>query len=355
MSLFCPKNSSISAEKSLFFLQDSKCPRLYTFVMRFFLFSILFLICFPAWGQRDLCDLLDLPRCSGVTKLVRRSSNQSYPSSTTAAQTNPATISQDKGLGAEVLFQPNNPLVVNVVTGGGKVGGALISSSLENSFFGNRLPEIKEEFLERSEDDKRYKSKKLNVGVSVALVKKRNFTLDVGLIGKRHSEIKDINLGGGLSSRIGPLSLGGSVYRDDFLLKFKDLVDVNTGIPYAITYGAETYQEKFTVQNYSAGLRIGQLSVDAGIIRTKYKLYDDDTQITLLTASYTYRNFLFNFGSRKEDSPDAKFIDDKLFNERTKKDIYAGVQMGLNKLVIVGLNYNYFLLRELSVFGTVFF
>lgn len=306
-------------------------------------------------SQKGICDFIDLPSCHGISKVSRRSSSQSYPSSSTSALNNPATVSHDRGIGAELLFQPRNPVGFSVVTGTGRMGGAIISPSLENSFFGNRVIELPPEFLERQEDEQRYDSRKLNLALGAALIKEKNYSVDLGLLFKRHSIIKDINMGAGLSARLGPLSLGGSFYRDDLNLRLNKFIDPATGQSYATLAGKDYYREKFNVQNLSAGLRIGRLALDAGLISTRYKFYDDDTKILLYSAAYSYRNFMFHLALRKEESPDFKYEDGILVEERIKNETYTGVQASIGKRLILGLHYNYFLLREASVTATIFF
>ena len=299
-------------------------------------FFILALI--PLRGEaNEICDLLDLKNCAGVTKQGRRSSLLSLPSPTTSTILNPATVSFDRGLGVEVIHQSGNPLVFSLASGTGKIGGALISSSLENTFFGNRVYESTEDYFRRNEEKKQYKTNKMNLALGAKLIRKKNVALDVGLILKRHSEIKKINPGVGLSGRLGPLTLGASLYQDDFYIKDID------------------YSEKFSVATYSVGTKYRNFSVDAGVIKTRYERDEMDTTIHLYAGSYIYRNFMFNLAYRNEISPTVKYIDGKLEEKKSTGDYFAGVQTSLGRHLIVGINYNYFLLRETSLLGTIFF
>lgn len=285
----------------------------------------------------DICDLLDLKNCAGVTKQGRRSSLLSLPSPTTSTILNPATVSFDRGLGVEVIHQSGNPLVFSLASGTGKIGGALISSSLENTFFGNRVYEATEDYFRRNEEKEQYKTNKMNLAVGLKLIRKKNVALDVGLILKRHSEIKKINPGVGLSGRLGPLTLGASLYQDDFYVKDID------------------YFEKFSVATYSVGTKYRNFSVDAGVIKTRYERDEMDTTIHLYAGSFIYRNFMFNLAYRNEISPTVKYIDGKLEEKKSTGDYFTGVQTSLGRNLIVGINYNYFLLRETSLLGTIFF
>lgn len=316
---------------------------------------ILFVLLNSAWGARDICDLIDLPNCSGVSKQGRRTSNQSYPSPSTSASINPATVSFDRGLGLEVIHQSGNPLLFSIASGSGKFGGALISTNLENAFFGNRVVELDGLYFRRNENKKQYRSKKLTFAFGAKLIRKNNYGIDAGLLIKRHSEIGKINPGAGLSARIGPVSLGASIYQDDFQLLQKDLVLYPTGGVYDFPVATEDYEEKFTVQTLSAGIRIKNVSLDAGLIKTKYKFYEDDSVIRIISTSVNYRNYLFNLATRTETSSAAKYEDGMLTLEKDQQNWYSGAQVSVGKHLILGVAYNYFLLREFSLNGTLFF
>ncbi len=320
-----------------------------------YLLLALFVLSNSARGASDICDLIDLPNCSGVTKQGRRTSNQSYPSPSTSASVNTATVSFDRGLGVEVIHQSGNPLLFSIASGSGKFGGALISTNLENGFFGNRVVELDGMYFRRHENKKQYRSKKLTFAFGAKLIRKNKYGVDAGLLIKRHSEIGKINPGAGLSARIGPISLGASIYQDDFQLLRNDLVLYPTGGIYDSQVLTEDYEEKFTVQTLSAGVRIKSLSIDAGFIKTKYKFYEDDSVIQIISGSYNYRNYLFNLATRTETSSASKYEDGLLTLEKGQQSWYTGVQVSVGKHLILGVAYNYFLLREFSLNGTLFF
>lgn len=300
----------------------------------------LFLILFtsmPVWSRTDICDLLDMRNCPGVTRQGRRTSLLSLPSPTASTILNPATVSFDRGLGIEVIQQAGNPAVFSLASGTGKLGGALISSSLENTFFGNRVFELDDSFLKRNEEKKQYKTKKMNLALGAKLLRKKSIALDFGVILKRHSEIKRINPGIGLSGKLGPLNIGAALYQDDFFLKDID------------------YSEKFTVSTYSVGTKFQGLSLDAGVIKTNYERDEMDTEVHLYSGSYIFKNFMFNLAYRNEISPATKFIDGRLDYRKSSSAIFTGIQMSLNRYAIIGINYNYFLLEEYSLIGSFFF
>lgn len=303
----------------------------------------------------NICDILDIKNCSGVSRQGRRASFLSAPNPTTAAILNPATVSFDRGFGVEAMFQSGNPVVFSAASGTGRIGGALISTSLENTFFGNRVSELDDSFLKRSKDKKQYKNRKLGLAFGGKLFRQKHFSLDLGFILKRHDEIKKINPGVGVSGRLGFLTYGASVYKDDFYLDFVGHIDPATNIPYTTLMGKEDYSETFTVTTYTVGTKYKGFSFDYGVIKSQYKYSDNDSNIQLFAGSYIYKNLMFNLAYRKEKSFAPLFEDDQLKYKENKSAVFSGVQVSLGKHFIVGLNYNYFLLNEFSLSSSIFF
>ena len=303
----------------------------------------------------NVCEALNLSNCEGITKQIRRTSAKSLPSAGTATQFNPANVSHDRGFGVETFYQPTNSPTFSFVTGTGKAGAALVSSKIENAFFGNRSIELDEDFIDRRQGKKQYKSDKYSLALGAALFKRRNFSLDVGLLAKYNTDIKRINPGAGAAVRIGPISLGASVYQDDVFLKFGDRVNPFSGATYASEFGADSYQEKFKVKNFFAGVVIGNLFLDMGSISTHYKFYEEDVSIKIYSASYIWKKFLFNVAMRDETSPSLKYNDGEYTRERDKKEFYTGLQYSLSQNLIVGLHYNYYLLQEVAGSLVLFF
>lgn len=283
-----------------------------------------------------------------------RASAKSLPSASISSVLNPGNISKVKGLGLEVSFLPSNPLGYSVVTGNGKLGGALISSSGENSFFGNRSIEIDDVYLERRANDKRYKNKKLHVAAGFALIDKKNYGLDLGLSAKRNPEIKKINPGIGLSGRFYFLNFGIYTYKDDIKVDLGNYYNPYTGQPYYLQYGGQFYQEKFDVTTFTFGTKIQNLAIDVGIIKTKYAFYEQETSIRIISSSYIQNKFLFNLAYRSEESDNLKEKDGMLTKERLKNDFYGGIQYFVNSHLTVGLSYNNYLLNEVSGNFTLF-
>lgn len=313
------------------------------------------ILALPAFAvESDLCDIIDIPKCRGITKQLRRNTFQSAPNSSTAVNLNPANVRFDKGAGLEAIAQSGNPVLFGVASGTGKMGGALISGSMDNTFFGNRVPEHDEDFLKRYDTDKQYKNQKITVALGAKLLSNRNHGLDVGLIFKRNHEVKKINSGGGFSARLWLLHFGASVYRDDFNLDM-NTINAATGVPYSVIYGKQTFQESFTVSTYTAGLRIKNVALDVASIQSKLDFYSEDTRILIYAASIYYNDFLFNAAVRREHSGSKVFSEPaSLKNQTDKSDPFYGVQYSMGKHVIIGVSYNYFLLKEVSASLAIF-
>ena len=241
------------------------------------------------------------------------------------------------------------------MTGTGRSGAGLVSTKVENAFFGNRIPELDENFLIRSEKKRQYDSKKYALALSVALFKNKNFSLDLGVIGKYHTEIKRLNPGGGLSARAGIFSLAAASYQDDFFYEFKSLIDQTTGLPYATGFNRLSYQERFQVQTLSAGIKLWDLYLDYGQIKTHYEFYDDDSLVKIMSASFIWNKFLFTYAMRDEDTPGLKYVNGQLKAQDNLKTSYAGIQYSLAKFFVIGVHHNYYLLNEYSLSTALFF
>lgn len=315
------------------------------------LLSIIFSLAYAQEAPINVCDYLDLTNCKSVSRQGRRASLLSAPNPTTAALLNPATVSFDRGFGVEAIYQSGNPVLFSAASGTGRVGGALISSNLENTFFANRVIEFDDVFLKRSREKTQYKSDKINLALGGKLYRKKKFFLDLGIIFKRHHEIKNLNPGVGVAGRLGFLTYSAAIYRDDYFQSLKGRIDSNTGLPHLVDH----YSESFTVKTYSVGTKYKTFTFDFGGIQSSYNNKDQDSNIKLYSMAYTHKNYMFNLAYRDEKSSIPEFRHDELKLKKSKKAVFTGVQTSLGKHLIMGVNYNYFLLREFSLSATIFF
>ena len=319
---------------------------MYLILVSILLFSV------DAFSQAtDICEFIKMPSCRGVTRQIRRTSAGSIPSTTTAMSMNPANVTFDRGLGLDIMAQASNPLLFGLSTGTGKMGGALISGSIENSFFGNRAPEEPYAMADRIQGHKQYRNKKIGVALGARLISNKKAGLDIGIIAKRHPEIKKINPGIGLSGRVWKLSFGVSHYKDDYYIDFRNLTQPNSNLPFPI----KELQEDFTVTTYTVGTRIGDLALDYGVINTsKIDFYEDKTSISIFSASYHYNNFLLSGALRTENSSAPEIKDGIPRDNDEKSSIYTAIQYSVNAHIVLGIHYNYFLLKEPSLSATFF-
>lgn len=327
--------------------------------MRIFTLIFLFLFFHKIAQAEDqsLCDMLRLTNCEKITKLTRRSSAKSLPSTTTAAQFNPANVSHDRGIGIEGFYQSHNSISGGIITGTGRTGAAMVSTNAENSFFGNRIVELDPDYLKRRVEKKQYDSKKYSLAIGAALIKKQKVGLDVGLMMKYNTDIKNVNYGGGVSLSLGFLTFGASMYKDDLFLVFDQKYDYRTERPYFLNFNQNTYQESFDVYTYSAGFKMKNLYLDWVSINTNYNFYQDEVKIHLYSIAYLWKKFFINVAKRKEETSFLKYDKDlsQLVAKREDNTHYGSIQYSLTNYAIIGAHYNYFLLNEFSASLALFF
>lgn len=306
-------------------------------------------------ADQRLCDYFGW-NCDGKPGgSAGRSSSQSLPSQSTAANLNPSNVRYAKGFGIETLWQPNNPLIFSFATGTGKLGGALITQSYENSFFGNRVVELDDDLLSRHRNGYRYSNNKYNFAGGIKTIDSKWLSLDLGVMGKFNQDTRRLNLGMGASGRLGILTFGASYYNDDVLVDLKNAADPYTGQLYSTVHNGTHYWERFQVETYSIGTKIKSFNFDYGIIKTRYAFYTEHTRIYLYSLSWSLKRFQFNGAIRKEYSPNQLYEDGHMITQRRKDALYLGSQFTVNKNILTGINYNYFLLNELSFTGTILF
>lgn len=314
--------------------------------------SLLFLLTFSTtvFGAEkpDPCQLFEYCRGTGA----KRNYQSSSPSPVSSASFNPSNLSSLRGIGIEAIYQPGNPVLFDLATGNGKIG-ALISPNLENSFFGNRVAELDQDYLKRRVAHEQYRNKKVSFASGLKLIDKKVFSMDLGISAKYNDDLGAINPGYGASVNLGPLRLGYYRYKDDVKLKFQNYTDPQTGLLYSLIYNSPDYEEKYWVETMTAGMRIKNFTFDAGVIKTRYQFYDENTRVYLYSASYNWHSWLFLGAIRKEYSPNQTYENEQLIVRRKKEEVYYGFQWLANRHLILGANYNFFLLRELS--GTLIF
>lgn len=310
------------------------------------LLTLLFISTTSTFAADDECSYFKY--CGSASVAKTSSSSSSSPS------LNPSNIARVKGLGVETLLQENNSPGFTLVTGTGSVGGALISSTGENSFFGNRSLEIDEEYLIRYREKKRYKNNKLGIALGVKLYDKKNLNLDAGISLKRHKFIKKINPGLGFSANYKFITIGAHVYKDDVRLDLGEYIDPYSGQLFRVKYNSPTYDESYVVSTLSLGLKIANLTFDIGHLNTHYDFYDSPTSITIYSLGYTIKKLHLNAAYRSEISRNKTISEDMLTFQHEKNFYYYGLQYMLFKHLMVGVGYNAFMMKDLSATVTIF-
>ncbi len=303
----------------------------------YFIFTILsFLSIETSWAQSglDACEVVDLVICRPGSSKSSRSSLKSIPSLSASSMMNPAAVSFNKGLGIELIYQPSNPLAIGLSSGTGRMGGALVSNSHENTFFGNHTYESESDLIDRINEKKQFKAKKIAGAVGVSLLDSRFLEVDIGLMLKRHKEIKKINTGLGLSGRLWVFTYGFASYKDDASFRFMNDEDVVV---------------EYNVKTYSVGTQIGRMTFDAGVIETKYSDFYT-SKINLYSTSYSLGRFLFNYAYKVKN-----YVPIGANEYHKEKSMFGGIQIALGKHLITGLNYNYYDLDEFSLSMNLFF
>lgn len=272
-------------------------------------------------------------------------------SSSRSASLNPSNIARVKGLGIETLLQKNNDPAFTFVTGTGNVGAALVSSSGENSFFGNRSIELDEEYIVRYTEKKRYVNNKFSVALGANLYNKKNLTFDLGISLKRNKFIKKINPGVGFSLGYKNITFGAHIYKDDVRLNLFNTFDFHSGVPNEIKYNSLTYDEVYNVKTANIGIQLASLTFDVGYLSTRYNYYNSDTNIIIYSLGYNFKKIYLTAAYRTESSANRFVENNRLIEKIDKTFIHYGAQVILFKHLMLGVGYNTFMMNEIS--GTV--
>lgn len=276
----------------------------------------------------------------------RSRSYSTNPSTGSQVRINPSAVPTERGLGLEGIFYKNGA-DFSIVRGLGRVGAALSPSNSEETFFGPPGFEVPEDYLKRKIEKDKYPSQKITLATAFDVAKRKgsgiqSYALKMGLMGRYNQMTKNVSPGIGLSGIFGPFTFGGSIYNDEYQFDYR-------------SYGSTlqpvtTYQ----VQTYNIGIFLHSLIVDYSHLQLKST---DISTVNLLTVSLTVKKLILTASKRTEESarPSYDYANKILSSEQIKDEIFGGIQFNLNRHVMVGVLYNYYLLRELSATATLFF
>lgn len=287
--------------------------------------------------------------CNPAEEYCGDSTGTSSPTSSASRGTkiriNPAILSVAKGFGVETLYFDSS-FDFALVSGLGRVGAAISPSNSEETFFGPPGIEDPTALLERKRGHHKFKAPKYTLATAVNIFDNRRsgmsrFALNLGVMGKYHQPTGNITPGGGLSAVAGPVNIGFSMYSDE--LSIGDPSDGPTYLLY-----------RYNVTTYSVGAFIGPLAIDYSFLRV---LESGDATVSLITGTWIFKRALATVALRTEKilRPTYNYETDLLELVEHKDEYFAGLQVQVANPVLVGVFYNYYLVRDISFGLTLFF
>lgn len=260
---------------------------------------------------------------------------------------NPSAVPLEKGLGLEFIYFDQS-VDFALVQGLGRVGAAISPSNSEETFFGPPAIEISEAFLERKVGKHKLPAQKYTLATAIGLLTNKRAglkraELNLGVMGKYNILTKSVLPGGGISGVLGPFTFGYSAYKDQTLLDYE---------PYALEL-KQTVDSN--VETYSIGAYLNSIAIDYSTL--KETTTGQPAIITVLTGTLLLKRSLITASLRteKSDRPAFDFATQELIVMETKQEAFFGAQFIIANSLMLGVFYNYYLLRELSFGATVFF
>ncbi|MEK2644314.1 hypothetical protein [Bdellovibrio sp. BCCA] len=255
----------------------------------------------------------------------------------------------DKGFGVEAIYFSGGG-DFSLVRGNGRMGAALSPSNSEDTFFGAPGFETTEDFLDRKINKKKFPNQKYTLAAAFDLADRKGsgfnrYSLKLGAMAKYNTLTTAVSPGAGLNGIWGPFAVGYSLYGDETQLES----------------GGQKLVIKYQVQTYNVGLYLNSLILNYANLRLKTA--EDSSfgeyiaTVQLYTASLTLGKFILTASKRLEDSdaPAFNYDTEQLETRKIKEEYFGGVQYSLSKNFMLGVLYNYYLLREASATATLFF
>lgn len=274
------------------------------------------------------------------------SSKPANPSRGSRVQINPAAVPIENLFGIEALYYKSS-FDFALVKGLGRVGAAISPSNNEETFFGPPSFELPESYATRKQNQDKYKSPKYTLATAMNLYHNGRMDItrievNVGVMVKYNQDTSAANLGGGVTGIVGPFTFGYSAYSDQTKYNYS-------------AYGlAAKPVIKYQVETYSVGAFLSSLVVDYSTMKI---LTTETATVTVATASLFLRKLILIGSARTEQSsrPIYNEYSKSLENQETKNETFFGTQYRITPMFMAGVFYNYYLLKEISVGGMVFF
>lgn len=266
---------------------------------------------------------------------------------------NPAVLPVAKGFGAEFLYFDQS-VDFALVKGLGRIGAAISPSNSEETFFGPPGFEFNADLLARKQGHHKFPSQKYTFATAFGLFNSgggssaKKFSLNLGVMAKLNRLDGTFTGGGGLSGIAGPFTFGYSRYSDHTVLESPAVFPSTLPNRTAFNY---------TVETFSLGAYIDFLAVDYSLLKVLADASTSDSTVTLLTATVLFKRALLTVAQRAEQIPRSTYNYDKNILEIVdrKIDYFGGFQYAVAEPLLLGLFYNYYLVRDLSVGATIFF
>jgi hypothetical protein len=266
-------------------------------------------------------------------------------SRTDSIRLNPANIPTEAITGIETIYNKGMP-TVGLVKGLGRIGAAVTPSNNEETFFGAPAEESDLDLYDRMSKRDPYDSEKYTFGAGFNIFSNRgrglsNITWNIGALLRYYGASKSIAPGVGTQLVTGPILLGASVYEDE-----------NT---YTNSGTGETDNKHSPVRTYSVGLSLSSLLLDYSIVETEG--YQPARAQVGTAALFLGKRTVLTLARREveSDKPRYSFEQKALVVDRTKVEYFGGLQYRVARFLVLGVHYNYYLLREASAGAVIFF
>ncbi len=267
---------------------------------------------------------------------------------------NPAVIPIAKGFGAEFLFFDGS-VDFALVKGLGRIGAAISPSNSDETFFGPPGFEYWGDFYQRKLAHHKYPNQKITLATAIGLIDNRasgmkKFTLNLGVMGKYNKISGAVFPGGGISGVAGPFTFGYSRYGDQTLVTTPELSPIQPAVTDTYTYNVETY---------SFGAFIESLAVDYSFLRVLGETASTRSSASVITATLLFKKSLLTAAMRTDKlatgMPSFNYGTGQMDYVDTKVEYFGGIQYAIANPLLVGVFYNYYLVRDISIGATIFF
>lgn len=267
---------------------------------------------------------------------------------------NPAVIPIAKGFGAEFLFFDGS-VDFALVKGLGRIGTAISPSNSDETFFGPPGFEDVGDFYQRKLGRHKYPNQKITLATAIGLYDNRasgikKFTLNLGVMGKYNKVSSAVFGGGGISGVAGPFTFGYSRYGDQTIVTTPEIIPIQPARIDTYTYNVETF---------SFGAFIQSLAVDYSVLKVLGETTASQSTATVITTTLLFKKSLITAAMRTDKlasgRPSFDYGTGGLEYVDTKVEYFGGIQYAVANPLLVGVFYNYYLVRDISFGATIFF